>query len=530
MLRRVVVLLLVALAVCEESGAARRAGGTFTVAEPATYIDSIDAAVGGLAGDVPFESLACASLLRFADKSLPAGFRLVPELATAFPDVSRDTKTYTFRIRRGLRFSTGAPVTAADVAFTIDRLLRLRSPSSEGFAGIVGAQAVLAGTARRAAGIAVSGQRLRIRLVRPDGGFVANGAASLCVVPAGTQSQPGGLTPPIPSAAPYYISEYVPGQRIVLDRNTYYRGSRPRKVDRFVFDLSVDDNQALDEVLAGSADYAWVPESDYASRDAELARRFGVNRARFFVEPGTFLRLFFFNTTRPLFRDNAPLRRAINLALDRDSLVGQLGAYTAVAADHYLLPIMPGYDRVQLYPAKPQLAAARRLAAGHTRGGKLVLYVNDRPGLPAVAQVVKLDLARIGLDVEVHVFPGGTLYFQKLANPKTPFDMAWSGLSILAPDPGSLLGGLFDGATIGKPGNLNFSYFDSPKWNSALRNAAMLTGAARDRAFGRLDVALARDEAPAAAWAIDNTQTLVSARTGCVIANPYLDLAAVCLK
>jgi ABC-type transport system substrate-binding protein len=485
------------------------------------------AALGGLAGDVPFESLACASLLRTADMPLPAGFRIVPELATAFPEVSRDRRTYTFTIRRGLRFSTGAPVTAADVAYTIDRLLRLKSPSSGAFAGIAGAEAVLAGRARRVSGIAVAGRTLRIRLAQPDGGFAANGAASLCVVPVGTPLQPGGLTPPIPSAAPYYVSEYVPAQRIVLDRNTYYRGSRPRTVDRFVFDLSVDDNQALDEVVAGTADYAWVPESDYASRDAEFVRRFGVNRTRFFVEPGTFLRLFFFNTTRALFRDNAPLRRAVSLALDRDSLVRQLGPHTAVPADHYLLPIMPGYRPVRLYPA---LAAARRLAARHTRGGKLVLYVNDRPDLPAVAQIVKQDLARIGLDVEIRVFPGGTLYFQKLANPKAPFDMAWVGESVLGPDAGSLLGPLFDGSTIGKPGNLNLSYFNSPKWNAALRSAAGLTGDARDRAFGQLDVALARDEAPAAAWAIDNTQTLVSGRTGCVIANPYLDLAAVCLK
>jgi hypothetical protein len=43
-------------------------------------------------------------------------------------------------------------------------------------------------------------------------------------------------------------------------------------------------------------------------------------------------------------------------------------------------------------------------------------------------------------------------------------------------------------------------------------------------------VELARDEAPAVAYGVDSALTLVSARTGCVIVNPYLDLAAVCLR
>ena len=91
-------------------------------------------------------------------------------------------------------------------------------------------------------------------------------------------------------------------------------------------------------------------------------------------------------------------------------------------------------------------------------------------------------------------------------------------------------GGACSRSTIGKAGNANWSYFNSPRWNSALRRASRLTGEARYRAYGRLDVELARDEAPAVAYGVDSALTLVSARTGCVIVNPYLDLAAVCLK
>jgi peptide/nickel transport system substrate-binding protein len=533
MFGRVVALLVLTLAfaVTPLSPAAPGAGGTFRVAEPATYIDSIDGALVGSAGNVPLLA-DCASLMRPADKPLPAGFRVVPELAAGFPKISRDGKTYVFTLRRGLRFNTGAPVTAADVAFTINRLLMLHGPSgSPAFAEVVGAQAVLAGTATQASGIVASGRKLTFRLTQPVADFVENAASSLCVLPAGHPLEPGGVTPPVPSPAPYYVSEYVPGQRIVLKRNIYYRGSRPHHVDGFVFDLTVDDTQAIDDAINGSADYAWIPNVIYSARAPELARRFGVNKKQFFVKPSTFLRMFVLNTSRPLFRSNAPLRRAINFALDRSALVRQFGSYAETPVDHYIPPIIPGYRNTHVYPLRrPDLAKARALARGHTRSGKLVLYVNTRPPVLAQAQIVKQELKRIGLEVQIVSFPAGDLYFSKLANPKEPFDMGWVGWDFTEPDPGGVLNSLFDGSTIGKPGNANWSYFNSPKWNSALRRASRLTGVARYRAYGRLDVELARDEAPAVAYGVDSALTLVSARTGCVTVNPYLDLAAVCLR
>ena len=529
MFRRVAALVALAsaFAVTPLSPAAPRAGGTFRVAEPANYIDSIDGALMTLVGDGPLSNAVCSSLMRLADKPLPAGFRVTPELASSFPKTSRDGRTYVFTLRKGLRFNTGAPVTAADVAFTINRLLRIHSPSTPAFTQIVGAQAVVDGKATRASGVVASGRRLAIRLLEPEGDFVPNSAAGLCVLPAGSPDEPSGVTPPVPSAAPYYVSEYVPDQRIVLKRNVYYRGPRPHQVDSFVFDLTVDDKQAIDDVINGSADYAWIFNALYSARAPELARRFGVNKKQFFVKPAAFVRMFVLNTSRPLFRNNAPLRRATNFAVDRPALIAQFGAYGENRFDHYLAPIMPGYRNAHIYPLRgPNVAKGRALARGHTRSGKVVLYVPSRATPQAQAQIVKQNLKRIGLDVEIVTFPPG-IYFDKLANPEEPFDMAWVGWG--STDPVSL-NLLFDGGQIGKPGSANYSYFNSRKRNSALRRAARLTGSARYHAYGELDIALARDVAPAVVYAVDNGLTLVSSRTRCVIANPYLDLAAVCIK
>jgi peptide/nickel transport system substrate-binding protein len=520
----------VALALAPFSAAAPPAGGTFLVAEPAAHISSIDAALGGFRGDVPLYGAVCASLMYLPDKPLHAGLRVAPELASGFPKISPDGKTYVFTIRTSAHFNSGAPVTAADVAYTINRDLNpaLKSSASYLFQPIVGAQAVLGGKATNATGVTAAGNTLTIRLTHPVANFVETAARSLCVLPAGLPIQPRGVTAPVPSAAPYFISEYVPAQQIVLERNTYYQGPRPQHVDRIVFDLTVDDTKAIDDVLSGSADYAWVIPDLIAQRAPGLVRRFAVNKSRFFVEPLGFLRMFALNTSGPLFRDNAPLRQAINYAVERTAIVRQTGVYSGTPTDQFLPPVLPGFTDAHIYPlAKPDLAKARALAKGNTRSGKLVLYWDaDHP--LAQAQIVKQDLARIGLKVEIRSFPAA-LYFTKIFTPGEPFDMAYLGVGF-GPDPGDWLTGLFDGALIGTPGNSNLSYFDSPAWNRALRQASRLTGQARYRAFGKLDVQIARDAAPAVAYGFDNALTVVSARTGCVVVNPELDLAAACLR
>jgi peptide/nickel transport system substrate-binding protein len=503
------------------------------VAEPALFVSGVDPSVNQNAGGTPVANVICASLLRLADKPLPAGFRVVPELAKALPKVSAHRKTYVFRLRRHLRFNTGAPVRAADVAYTINRLLRIHSFLVPGFTDIVGARAVISGKSTHASGIVASGRTLTIHLRRPVPNFDESAASSLCVLPAGLPLDPNGVPPPIPSAAPYYVAEYVPGERIVLKRNTHYQGPRPQHVRGFVFDLTVDVNQAVNEAVSGKADYAWVPDFDYAQRASALANRFGVNRKRFFVKPATFLRLFVFHTSRPLFRHNAQLRRAISFAVDRKALLRQFGAHAGTVTAHYIPPIFPGYRSTHVFPLRrPDLKKARALARGHLRSGKLNLYVLSRPGLPAPAQaqILKRELKRIGLRVHIVTFPAGTAYFQRLANPREPFDMAWIGWEFTEPDPGDVLNGLFNGSMIGQPENANYSYFNVPKWNHALSRASRLAGKARYKAFGRLDVQLARQEAPALAYGVSNAFSLVSARTGCVIVNPWLDLEAVCLK
>jgi ABC-type transport system substrate-binding protein len=130
------------------------------------------------------------------------------------------------------------------------------------------------------------------------------------------------------------------------------------------------------------------------------------------------------NTSRPLFRGNAALRRAINYAVDRIGFPGA-GDPGARTTDQFLPPSLPGFRDVKIYPLRaPNLQKARALARGHLRSGRATLYVADLPLTLALGQVLKKDLAEIGLEVQVKGIPAPA-YDARINTPGEPFDIAF---------------------------------------------------------------------------------------------------------
>jgi len=501
-------------------------GGTFRVAVPATLFVGIDPALFSSTLLDP----ACGALMNYPNKRLPEGLRLRPELAEAHPAVSKDRRTYTFTIRKDARFSTGGRVTAHDFAHSLERILSpdTRSPFSQDYTDIVGAKRMLEGKTAKLAGVIAGGQTLTVRLTKRVPDLPAR--MRFCVVPASLPADPEGAKAPLPSPGPYYVAEYVPGERLVLERNRFYKGTRPHHVDRIDADLRSDPSAIVDDIASGKVEYGQPRATDWADRAEELVRRYGVNRSQFFVVPGAGLRMFVLNTSGPLFRNNVKLRQAINFAVDRKALTRELGAYGGTATDQYQLPVSPAFRNERIYPLEgPDLRRARALATGSRRGGKAVLYAPALPLPLATAQIVQKNLKAIGLEVRIEQFPA-SITFAKLATPGEPFDIGYIGWFGDAREP-SFLNWLFDGRTIADAPNFgNWSYFNSPRYNRLLDEASRLRGDERYRAYGALDVQLSRDAAPAVPFAAVNATTFVSANVGCIVLNPSLDLTAVCLK
>jgi peptide/nickel transport system substrate-binding protein len=480
------------------------------------------------------EDATCATLLRYAaGPPTDQDYSLVPEVATGYPAVSPDGRTYTFTIRSGFKFSTGAPLTAQSYAREINRVLNpeMRSPAAQYLQEIVGVDAMGQG-AQSASGVKAVGNRLIIRLTKKVPDFPARMTMPyLCPVPAGLPIDPEGAAAPLPGSGPYYFAEFVRGTRVVLKRNPFYRGSRAHHVDQLVVQVNPDYVGNSRKVDSGELD---IDLNVPLPRFAELGAKYKINTTRLFSVPSPNLFYLYMNTERPLFKNNVKLRQAVNFALDRTEMLLDFGPYwSGSVTDDYLPAALRGYVNGHVYPLdRPNFKKALALARGHTRSRKAVIYTCESLATACLveAQTVQADLKVIGIDVKIEQFPLAT-YYAKFHTRGEPFDLVFDKLIVPWVDPYQYVNLPLDGRMLHATGNTDISAFNSPYYNRLIDQAGALSGGARYNAYGRLAVDIARDAAPMAAVFVRNTRFYVSSRVGCLSVSAHgLDLAGLCIK
>jgi peptide/nickel transport system substrate-binding protein len=475
------------------------------------------------------------------------GRRIIP-YGAQMPNVSDDGKTYTFRIRPGLQFSDGRPVTARNFRVGFERVLDPRMGGLWGvlFENVVGARAFMRGRAAHVSGVQATKDRLVFHLAEAEPDFLSLLALHhVSAMPLDLPFVPGGVDAPLPSAGPYYVEEYVARRTLRLVRNPHWKRStmpsRPAHFQKIDFLQRATAEAAFTAVSSGEADVAFVHDTRDLNPDLirELERRYGVNRRQFWVRPRTRRYTLVFNTRHPPF-DDARLRRAVSFALDRRLLRDTLGPLAGQVTDQLLLPITPGFRDWKLYRFRPDLRRARRLAGGALQGKDAILIVSSTAPGPEVGNVLKSNLARIGLQVEV-VPKAPSIVLDYLRNPNNPWDLA-----TMSPQPGRIDPMVFinhglEGHRYDKvpdpsafPGFYNYSGFDDRKWVRRMRRTNSLRHG-RLKAYALLDRDLMRRAAPVAPYATGNSLTLVSPRIGCFTSSAYPgyfapNLAALCFR
>jgi ABC-type transport system substrate-binding protein len=458
------------------------------------------------------EAATCAMLLGYPDKPGRASARLYPEVATGFPKISGNGKTYTYTLRSGFRFSDGTPVTAASYVRAIERALspKMQSPAATFFSDIVGADKVMAGKATRPSGVTTSGSKLTIRLTKAAPDFVSRMAMNfMCAIPPNLPIDAKGVNTP-PGAGPYYISSKSKGAQIVLRKNPYYGGNRKQIWDVIRVTVEMGEQASYLQVRKGEADLDLY--SLPTAAHTQLTKEFGINKGRYFVHPSNSISYFALNTSRGIFKD-VKARQAVAQAVDRPSLTRLGGLNAGTPNEQILPPGIPGYRDADIYPVdRPNIAKAKALLGGKT--GKVVMYTtNDQLGVNT-GQMVQANLKAIGLDVEVKPYTFAVL-IDKTGTRGEPFDMYSIGWFADYPDPYDFINILLDGRTIVAKNNINTSYFNVPAYQKKMDAAARLTGDARYRAYGSLDIDITRNQSPLVITNNQNVREFVSSKVGC---------------
>jgi peptide/nickel transport system substrate-binding protein/oligopeptide transport system substrate-binding protein len=368
---------------------------------------------------------------------------LAPALAQ-FWKASRDGLTWTFTLRKGVKFHNGAELSADDVVYSLTRLLdpKTRSGAADLFLNIRGARDFRDGKARQVAGlVAVDRHTVRIELEDAPAPFVSLLAVGHAkIVPREVVERQGdgfGLQPI--GTGPFRFERWDRGRQIVLAANRDYFDGPPR-LARVVYQVFPGDQreEMFAEFEKGRLEDAPVPTRDYAHVIASPAHVY-VKR------PMISVRFYGMNTRVPPL-DDRRVRQALIHAINRDALVETVHAGRYTVARGILPPRVQGFNpKLRAYAYDPQKARELLAQAGY-RGGRefprLQIWSSvQRDAVVQEHQRIKEDLAHVGVPVEFQYVSNWPAFAKLVDERKTPiFLYAWYAD---VPDPDNFLFKLF---------------------------------------------------------------------------------------
>lgn len=389
----------------------------------------------------------------------PGTTNLKPDLAESY-EISPDGKTFTFKLRHGVKFHNGREMTADDVKYSLDRVTnpKTQSPGAGFFGSIKGYDDVAAGKAEGLSGVTViDPYTVKFELTRPDATFLHVMAINFAHVVPKEEVEKYGADfgkHPVGTGA-FKLAEWTLGQRIVFERNADYWHKGLPQLEKITFEIGQEPIVALLRLQKGEIDVPGdgIPPAKFQEVMADPEQKARV------VEGGQLHTGYVtMNTTMAPF-DNVKVRQAVNMALNKARII-QIINGRAVPANQPLPPSMPGYDKdYKGYPYDVAKAKALLAEAGHPDGFDTQLFAMNTDPNPRIAQAIQQDLAAIGIKASIQSLAQANVI--AAGGDKAGAPMIWSGgMAWIAdfPDPSNFYGPIL-GCAGAVPGGWNWSWY-----------------------------------------------------------------------
>ncbi|GLW75299.1 hypothetical protein Kpho02_75960 [Kitasatospora phosalacinea] len=460
-----------------------------------TDLDSLDPARSYYGSAWNFQRLYARTLFTYDGKPGQAGTVVVPDLAAAAPDVSADGRTYTVRLRSGLKFEDGTPITARDVKYGIERsfdqdllfggstLLAEQLDQGQGYKGPY--------SDGDPAGLGLKSVRtpddltLVFTLAKPNADFpyLLTGGAT-APVPKAADTRDKYAEKPV-SSGPYKFRSVQVGKSYELERNPAWsqagdplRKALPDRI-RLTVSTSADDVDA--QLLSGELDLDLSQGGLQAAARAKVLADSGLKANVDDPATGTLRYVAIVPAVAPF--DNQHCRNAVLYAADTTALqTARGGPETGEPTGSMLVPTVSGwddYDPYGLKDGKPDQARARSelAACGKPDGFAVTLAVRaNNPKEQAAAQALQNSLKAVGITVTIDAFDI-TKLSSTVGSPSTVkskgYGLIMSGWAADYPSGGVFLQDLTDGRRIRDTGNFNMPGINDPEVNGWFDQAAV---------------------------------------------------------
>ena len=311
--------------------------------------------------------------------------KIKPVLAESWT-TSADGKTWTFKLRKGVKFHNGRSLTAADVKFSLDRILDPKTAArGKGSLSII--ESVQA----------VDPQTVRVHLTRPSGAFLSRIAGTYqAILPPEAVQGPAFKAI---GTGPFQLTEWKTNERVELKRfDGYWEAGLPH-LDALTLKPVPDGTVRLTALKTGDAGFVQlIPLESLAELQAAPSKDYVVRN----VKGGGGFSAIILNSKKPPFND-VRVRRAVAMAVDKKEVA--LGVWRGFSQpiNEWMPPGTPFFfnhpDR------KVDVEAAKKLLAeaGIAKGTKLTHTVGQTANLLPAAQVFQAQLTRIGIDLQLEV-------------------------------------------------------------------------------------------------------------------------------
>lgn len=307
---------------------------------------------------------------------------VLPALASTW-EISDDGKTYTFKLRSGVKFHDGTDFNADDVKFSLDRARAADSTNAQ--KGLFAAIAEVT---------VVDPATVKVTLNEAAGNFLFNMGWGDAVIVA-PESADGNKEKPV-GTGPFKFGSWAKGSAVEIVRNDDYWGDKAA-LSKATFRIIPDASAAIAALQSGDVDAFPnfpAPEAIPAFQsNPEFAVVIGS------TEGETILSI---NNKRPPF-DNAMVRQAIAHAIDRKAIIdgAMFGLGTPIGT--HFAPHHPAYvkETIDTYPYDPEKAKALLAEAGFKDGIKAKIHLPPPTYARRGGEILASQLRAVGIDLEI---------------------------------------------------------------------------------------------------------------------------------
>ena len=485
-------------------------GGTLRLGQAGDWADTVDPGETYYGYSWNFLRAYARPLLTFKSAPGKASEQLVPDLATGLGKPSDGGKTWTYKIRSGVKFEDGSTVTSKDVKYAV-----LRSTDKQTFPnGPAYFEALLDlpkgydgpyRTPKINTDQAIStpdDQTIVFHLKAPFASF--DYLAQLPQTAPVPQAKDKGAKyrEHVVSTGPYKWKTYQAGKKYVLERNPMWdpktdpnRKALPDEID---VTLNMNPDDVDNQVISGSLD---VDVQGTGVQPAALSRVLTDPELKARADNPTLARLWYTSiipTVKPL--NNINCRKAIMYGMDHTSFQTAFGGQFAGGdiATTILPPLIPGYQKFDLYPTKgnkgdPAKAKSYLSKCGQPNGFSTnIAYRAERPKEKAAAEAFQQSLGKIGIKLQTKPLPEGTYYSDTCGLPsyvvKNNIGMCLNGWGADWNDGYGFLSQIVDSRVIRKTGGSSNLSVRIPEVDKMLDKAlSTLDESARNKIWGDID-------------------------------------------